>query len=65
MCLPSYEPSLTISANQNCTKKTNITKLIKTILPPITYLFTHNKKPAKTLNNDIETRKGHGDGFTI
>jgi len=46
-------------------KATNIIKLITKILPPITYLFTHNITPAKTLNNDITTKKGQGDGSII
>lgn len=65
VCLPSNEPSLTISVNQNCTNNVNIIKLIIKILPPIIYLFTHNITPVNTLNNVIETKKGQGDGFII
>jgi len=64
-CLPSNEPSLTISVNQNCTNNANIIKLIIKILPPIIYLFTHKITPVKTLNNVIATKKGQGDGSII
>jgi hypothetical protein len=40
-------------------------KLTIIILPAIKYLFTHNITPAKTLNNVIATKKGHGDGLII
>ena len=65
VCFPSNVPSLTISVNQNCTKNAKTKKLTIIIFPPIKYLFTHKITPAKTLNNDIDTKKGHGDGLTI
>ena len=64
-CLPSKEPSLIISVNQNCTNNVNTIKLNKKTLLPITYLFTHKITPIKTLNKDIDTKKGQGDGLIM
>lgn len=64
-CLPSKEPSLIISVNQNCINNTNIIKLNKKILLAIIYLFTHKITPVKTLNKVIATKIGQGDGLII
>lgn len=54
-----------ISVNQNCTNNVKTIKLNIKILLPITYLFTHKITPIKTLNNDIATKKGQGDGLIM